>query len=148
MPRVTPDCSAINQTQLNAESNAQCPAATIMVSQQNSCVPITVLTMLVSTSRTTTSRAFVSLPMPSILPDDECYCPGRMWHSHSRNDKRTFNSGATTYCIFCALKGHIAAVRHQLFIMQLTLQKQKGCFNPAWLPQLQLHCQGMYLQAD
>ena len=28
------------------------------------------------------------------------------------------------------------------------LQKQKGCFNPAWLPQLQLHCQGMYLQAD
>ena len=29
-----------------------------------------------------------------------------------------------------------------------TLQKQKGCFNPARLPQLQLHCQGMYLQAD
>ena len=29
-----------------------------------------------------------------------------------------------------------------------TLQKQKVCFNPAWLPQLQLHCQGMYLQAD
>ena len=30
-----------------------------------------------------------------------------------------------------------------------TLQKQKGgCFNPAWLPQLQLHCQGMFLQAD
>ena len=29
-----------------------------------------------------------------------------------------------------------------------TLQKQKGCFNPAWLPQLQLHCQAMYLQAD
>ena len=28
-----------------------------------------------------------------------------------------------------------------------TLQKQKGCFNPAWLPQLQLHCQAMYLQA-
>ena len=28
------------------------------------------------------------------------------------------------------------------------LQKQKGCFNPAWLPQLQLNCQGMYLQAD
>ena len=29
-----------------------------------------------------------------------------------------------------------------------TLQEQKGCFNPAWSPQLQLHCQGMYLQAD
>ena len=29
-----------------------------------------------------------------------------------------------------------------------TLQKQKGCFNPALLPQLQLYCQGMYLQAD
>ena len=27
-------------------------------------------------------------------------------------------------------------------------KKQKGCFNPDWLPQLQLHCQGMYLQAD
>ena len=27
-------------------------------------------------------------------------------------------------------------------------KKQKGCFNPAWLPQLQLYCQTMYLQAD
>ena len=26
--------------------------------------------------------------------------------------------------------------------------KTRGLFNPAWLPQLQLHCQGMYLQAD
>ena len=33
-------------------------------------------------------------------------------------------------------------------VLANTLQKQKGCFNPAWLPQLQLHCQGMYLQAD
>ena len=33
-------------------------------------------------------------------------------------------------------------------LVTATLQKQKGCFNPAWLPQLQLHCQAMYLQAD
>ena len=28
------------------------------------------------------------------------------------------------------------------------LQKQKGCFNPAWLAQLHLHGQAMNLQAD
>ena len=29
VPRVTPDCSAINQTQYNAESDARCPASTM-----------------------------------------------------------------------------------------------------------------------
>ena len=52
--------------------------------------------------------------------------------------------------IVLAWCGHFSQMWSHMHVIYgtCTLQKQKGCFNPAWLPQLQLHCQGMYLQAD
>ena len=59
-------------------------------------------------------------------------------------------------CYAC-YKAHLLIIKHMQNTItstdadlssSTTLQKQMGCFNPAWLSQLQLYCQAMYLQAD